>query len=461
MKKILLAALLAVCSLAAQAKKTHTPTDDCIYRVTLTDKHGTTGRLNRPQEFLSRKAIERRKRQGLRVDSTDLPVSPVYIDKVKATGGTVVGMSKWNNTVLLRAQDTTIVDRLQALSCVKNVQRVWHKSASTAKAADAQLAATPQGWRNHTDSIHGAATRQIEMLGGVRLHEAGFRGQGMTVAILDAGFLNVDQIPAFSNTHIVGTRSFVATDTIGIYRLQEHGTMTLSDMGTNQPYQFVGTAPEADYWLLRTEDYAAENMVEEDYWAMAVEFADSVGVDLISSSLGYHAYDDPAAGSYNYWDQDGQTALISRTAAMLARKGIVHVNSAGNEGKKAWKKINFPADSPNTLAVGALTPGGENAQFSSVGPSADGRVKPDVMAMGNPAAVVGASGSVEEASGTSFACPTLAGMVVCLWQALPEKTAMEILDIVRRAGDNYTTPDNIYGYGTPDFWKAYEENRKK
>lgn len=237
--------------------------------------------------------------------------------------------------------------------------------------------------------------------------------------------------------------------------------MTLSDMGTNQPYQFVGTAPEADYWLLRTEDYAAENMVEEDYWAMAVEFADSVGVDLISSSLGYHAYDDPAAGSYNYWDQDGQTALISRTAAMLARKGIVHVNSAGNEGKKAWKKINFPADSPNTLAVGALTPGGENAQFSSVGPSADGRVKPDVMAMGNPAAVVGASGSVEEASGTSFACPTLAGMVVCLWQALPEKTAMEILDIVRRAGDNYTTPDNIYGYGTPDFWKAYEENRKK
>lgn len=461
MKKILLAVLFAVCALTAQAKKTHAPSDDCIYRVTLTDKHGTTGRLNRPQEFLSRKALDRRKRQGLRVDSTDLPVSILYIDKVKEQGGSVVGQSKWNNTLLVRAQDSTIVSRLQALPFVSNVQRIWRKANNPVASETIAMAERKTGWKVWNDSLYGAATHQIEMLNGKRLHEAGFRGQGMTVAILDAGFYNVDRIPEFGNTHIVGTRNFVLTDTLNLYRLQEHGTMTLSDMGMNQPYQFVGTAPEADYWLLRTEDYAAENMVEEDYWVMAVEFADSVGVDVISSSLGYHAYDDPAAGSYRYRDQDGQTALISRTASMLAGKGIVHVNSAGNDGNKAWKKINFPADSPTSLAVGALTPGGKNALFSSVGPSSDGRVKPDVMALGNPSAVVGASGNVEEASGTSFACPTLAGMVVCLWQALPEKTALEIIDIVRRAGDNYVTPDNIYGYGTPDFWKAYVENKKR
>lgn len=459
MKHLLLALLLAVTSVSAQARKaTPTPTD-CIYRVSLIDKRGTPYRIDKPQDYLSAKAIERRKRQGLRVDSTDLPLSPLYVKSVQTTGVKVVGHSKWNNTLLVRSNDSTVVNRLQALACVKGVQRVWRKPEKQEPSNDAQLAEPWEGWRSHKDSLYGAATHQIEMLNGIRLHQAGFRGQGMTVAIFDAGFLNVDVIPAFHHTNIIGTRSFVATDTIPIYRLQEHGTMTLSDMGMNVPYQFVGTAPEASYWLLRTEDFASENMVEEDYWAMAAEFADSVGVDVVSSSLGYHAYDDPAVGSYRYRDQDGRTALITRTAAMLAQKGIVHINSAGNEGKKAWKKINFPADSPNSIAVGALTPGKENALFSSIGPSADGRVKPDVMAQGNPSTVVGGSGNVEEASGTSFACPTLAGMVVCLWQALPKKTAFEILDIVRRAGDNYATPDNIYGYGIPDFWRAYEENR--
>lgn len=456
MRKTIIA-FLALVSLTAGAQ-TSNQSSDCIYRVTLADKHGTRFSTDKPQAFLSPKAIERRRKQGIAVDSTDLPVPAAYVDKVRKKGARIIGQSKWNNTLLVRSADTTIVGRLLALDCVSAVRRVWRKPLKQEKSDDPQLADYWNDWRTYKDSLYGAGTHQIEMLGGQKLHAAGFRGQGMTVAILDAGFLNVDKIPAFRNTKIIGVRNFVATDSLDPYRLQEHGTMTLSCLGTNVVNQFVGTAPEADYWLLRTEDYAGENMVEEDYWAMAAEFADSVGVDVLSSSLGYHAYDDPSA-SYRYRDQDGQTALITRTAAMLVRKGIVHVNSAGNEGKKAWKKINFPADSPTSLAVGALTPEGENALFSSVGPSADGRVKPDVMAQGNPTAVIDGAGSLTESSGTSFACPTLAGLVVCLWQALPQKKALEIVDIVRRAGNNYATPDNIFGYGIPDFWRAYEANR--
>lgn len=456
MKQALLALLLSLGTLSLEAQEA--PSADCIYRVTLADKQGTPYSLRKPLDYLSKKAVERRERQGLSVDSTDLPLSPRYVRSVQGLGGRIVGQSKWNNTLLVRSADTMMVARLRALPCVKDVRRVWRKPFKQGKSNDPQLANYWKDWRSYKDSLYGAGTHQIEMLGGQKLHAAGFRGQGMTVAILDAGFLNVDKIPAFQNTKIIGVRNFVATDSLDPYRLQEHGTMTLSCLGANVANQFVGTAPEADYWLLRTEDYAGENMVEEDYWAMAAEFADSVGVDVLSSSLGYHAYDDPSA-SYRYRDQDGQTALITRTAAMLARKGIVHVNSAGNEGKKAWKKINFPADSPTSLAVGALTPKGENALFSSIGPSADGRVKPDVMAQGNPTAVIDGAGSLTEASGTSFACPTLAGLVTCLWQALPQKTALEIVDIVRRAGDNFATPDNIFGYGIPDFWRAYEANR--
>lgn len=454
MKKIILFLLCTICALASHAQSQA----DCIYRVTLSDKQGSAGSLSNPLTFLSQKALDRRKRQGLAVDSTDLPVSARYVKQVEQVGVKIVGQSKWNNTLLVRTADSTAVEHLHALACVLDVRRVWRKPANPVENEIIPLEKPDESWRIRPDSLYGAATHQIEMLNGVCLHEAGFRGQGMTVAILDAGFYNVDSIPQFCNTNIIGTQSFVATDDFHPYRLQEHGTMTLSDMGMNMPGQFVGTAPEASYWLLRTEDYAGENMVEEDYWAMGAEFADSVGADVISSSLGYYAFNDSAA-SYRYRDQNGRTALITRTANMLAAKGIVHVNSAGNEGNKAWKKINFPADSPNSLAVGALTPEGTNALFSSIGPSADGRVKPDVMAQGNPSAVVGASGQVEKASGTSFACPTLAGMVVCLWQALPQKTASEILDIVRQAGDNYEHPDNIFGYGTPDFWKAYQNNK--
>ena len=227
-------------------------------------------------------------------------------------------------------------------------------------------------------------------------------------------------------------------------------------MAMNQPNVFVGTAPGASFWLLRSENFDSENTVEEDYWAEAAEFADSVGADIISSSLGYHHFDDSTANHY-YYEQDGHTALISRTASMLADKGIVCVNSAGNDGMGSWKKINFPADAENILTVGAITFQGLNTPFSSVGPTADGRIKPDVMAVGNSTAVVSGSGSIQHNNGTSFSCPTVAGMVACLWQALPNKSAKEIIRLVQMSSNNVEHPDNIYGYGVPDFWRAYTD----
>ena len=225
-------------------------------------------------------------------------------------------------------------------------------------------------------------------------------------------------------------------------------------MAANSPKVLVGTAPEARYWLLRCEDQTTEQPVEEDYWAMAAEFADSAGVDVINSSLGYNDYDEPHR-KLLLNDLDGQSTLISRTASMLAGKGIILVNSAGNTGMGPWKKICVPADAREILTVGALNIHGTNAPFSSVGPSQDGRVKPDVMAIGSPAVLISGRGSVVRDMGTSFSTPIVCGLVACLWQAFPNKRATDIIDLVRKASDNYLTPNNIYGYGKPDFWRAY------
>ena len=224
-------------------------------------------------------------------------------------------------------------------------------------------------------------------------------------------------------------------------------------MAANVPNVLIGTAPEARYWLLRCEDQQTEQPVEEDYWAMAAEFADSAGVDIISSSLGYNDYDTP--DYYHQRDLDGQTALISRTASMLAKKGIILVNSAGNSGMGPWKKISFPADANDILTVGAVNMVKKNAPFSGVGPTQDGRVKPDVMALGSPAALISARGSIIRDMGTSFSTPLVAGLVACLWQAMPEKTALEVIELVRQTSNNAKEPDNIFGYGIPNFWRAY------
>lgn len=426
-----------------------------IYRYTLKDKQGSTYRLTHPTRWLSQKAVERRKRQGLALDTTDLPVSPKYIKQFESRQAQVIGTSRWLNTVLVRSADTTLLNRLSTLPCVEKAKCVWTAPDSIERGPVKTLY---HEHFTHLDSTaneyYGAAKEQIESLRGQRLHDIDLRGQGMTIAVLDGGFQNVDRIPCFHNANIAGWHDFVFPNSPSIFHETDHGTKVLSTMAMNSQQVLVGTAPEARYWLLRCEDQQSEQEVEEDYWTMAAEFADSLGADIVNSSLGYNEFDHHHH-DHKLQELDGRTAFISRAASMLAQKGIILVNSAGNSGMGPWKKINFPADAVDILSVGAMTHEQKNASFSSVGPTQDGRVKPDLLAQGSPAAVISGRGIVTRDMGTSFSTPIVAGLVACLWQGLREATALDIIRLVRESCNNYAQPDNIYGYGVPNFWRAY------
>ena len=431
--------------------------DTLKYRVTLRDKAQTEYSLQRPEEFLSAKALERRARQGISVDSTDLPVCRTYIDKVKELGARIVVTGKWENFITVSCNDTTVMDAVAALPFVRSVEQVWKVSASAlTPKADKRDSLVNQP-TIHPDSIYGTAITQIAMSRGDELHKAGFRGEGMTIAVIDAGYHNVDRITAMRNIRIRGTRDFVEPGS-DIYAKGSHGMMVLSCMAMNKPNVMTGTAPEASYWLLRSEDERSEQPVEQDYWAAAVEFADSVGVDVLNTSLGYYVYDDPTL-NLRLRDLDGQHELMSRQASRIADKGMILVCSAGNAGMEPWKKITTPGDADNVLTVGAIDKHGVLAPFSSIGNTQDGRIKPDVVAVGLGSDVMRTNGNTGHANGTSFASPIMCGMVACLWQACPDLTAKEVIALVRRVGDRADAPDNIYGYGVPDLWKALQEYR--
>ena len=447
MKNIFLLILFStVLAFPMQAQKTYK------YRIALADKAGTKYSLDYPQDFLSVRALERRARQQLTVDSTDLPVSQVYLKELVTTGARVVTTSKWNNTAVVEVCDTLIMEPLSKLPFVKYVKKVWTQPDSI-PSRNAERKKEVSNKVEKGTEFYGKGFQQINLHGGDSLHVAGFRGEGMHVAVIDAGFYNVDHIKFFKKMHLLGTRDFVNPES-DIYAENNHGMMVLSCMAAHTPKVFVGTAPKASYWLFRSEDDDSEQPVEEDYWAAAIEFADSVGVDVVNTSLGYYAFDD-ASANYRYRNLDGHYSLMSHTASMVADKGMVVVCSAGNSGRGAWKKITPPGDAENVITVGALTRDLVNTEFSSVGNTSDGRIKPDAMAIGYRSTVSGNDGTVSRANGTSFASPTLCGVVTCFWQACPWLTAKEVVQAVQQAGDRSDCPDNIYGYGVPNLWKTY------
>lgn len=430
-----------------------------MYRLYLRDKdlQHTPFSVNRPEQFLSARSIERRKRQGLPVDVTDLPIAPAYLDSVSRTGIEIVGQSKWNNTLLVKIHKEKELNKLNSLSFITKKLKVFSSPDSITERKRSSFRKELNSWES-VPIHYGAAAEQLKSLGGQRIHERGFYGNGMMIAVFDGGFMNVDRIPALHGVKLAGLKDFVVPKSNNIFEEMEHGTMVLSTMAANAPNLYVGVAPEAQYVLVRCEDERTESLAEEDYWASAAEYADSLGVDVINSSLGYHDFDDVKT-NHLYWEQDGETTLISHTASMCADKGIICVNSAGNDGMGVWKKINFPADAKNILTVGSINEQGKNAAFSAVGPTADGRIKPDVMAYGSPTSVITGRGAIINDNGTSFSSPLIAGMTACLWQALPHKTAKQIIKLVKMAGNNQQHPDNIYGYGVPDFWKAYQTGK--
>lgn len=444
------------------------------YRVTFSDKSNSTYSLSNPSAFLTNKAITRRTNQNILLNELDIPVNSWYIDSVRNLGANIINQSRWFNSVVISMSDTSTLQQIRNLPFIKNVEIVIALNKKKNNKTNNNFSNNLNneifkpyqfGERIIENNLvndykpsqgksldYGFAFYQIDMLQGTSLHNQGFMGHGMTIAVLDAGFWSVNSISAFDslwyNGQILGTRDFVQPGN-DVFNESTHGMMVLSTMGANLPGQIIGTAPKASYWLLRTEDANTENIIEEDNWVAGAEFADSIGADIINSSLGYTVFDAPFM-NHNYSDMNGKTTRVSIGANIAARKGLIVVNSAGNSGASPWQYIGAPADADSILAVGAVDINGNYAVFSSVGPSYDKRIKPDVAALGQNAIVANANGPLM-GNGTSFAAPILCGMVACLWQAFPLKNCQEIIDAVKRSSSQFYSPDSLLGYGIPNF----------
>lgn len=427
------------------------------FRVYLKDKGLSEYSIDNPDAFLSQEAIDRRWREGKFVDESDLPIASTYIDSLVSTGGEPIVQSRWLSTVVIASKDSTIAERLRNLSIVDSVKWVWkgYRNPYTNHERDTSIL-YPED--EPLKPYYGYAEKQIKMLNGIKLHGQGYRGKGMSVAVIDAGFMNADRLSVFQSLDIAGTRNIV-TPQQSVFTSDDHGTKVLSCMAANEPGIMIGTAPEASYWLIKSEDGRSEYPIEEDYWTAAVEFADSVGVKVISSSLGYFMFD-TAELSYDQSLLDGKTAFITQAAEMAADKGMLLFISAGNEGSGHWEKITFPSDAANVLTVGAITSEKKKSSFSSVGFTADARVKPDVVALGSSTTVTDSNGNIRFANGTSFATPVLAGLGVCLWQALPWLSNHEVIELIQRVSSQYKKPDIELGYGIPDMYKALNIERR-
>jgi subtilisin family serine protease len=447
------------------------------FRVNFTDKANSPYSISNPSAFLSPKAIARRTAQGIPIVQNDLPVNPWYIDSVRNTGVTILNPSKWFNCVTIMTTDSSKIAHIQTFNFVQSIDSLADtplkkgakrilKNADTMKQGTQSLEipimepsivqSEPIAPSNVKVFDYGPAYTQVHMLATDYLHDQGFRGQGMTIAVLDAGFYSVNSLAMFDslfyNNQILGTKDFVLPGN-NVYTAGTHGMMVLSTMGGNVPGELIGTAPKANYWLLRTEDSNTEYPIEEDNWASGAEFADSVGADVINSSLGYTNFDNPD-WSHTYADMNGHTCRSSRAAMIAASKGMIVVNSAGNSGADPWNYIGAPADADSILSVGAVDGAGIYASFSSNGPSVDSRVKPDVCAMGQNTIVVSTSGSVMPGNGTSFASPVMAGSVACLWQANPGFKNYQLIEVIKQSANHYMNPDTLYGYGIPNMAAA-------
>jgi serine protease AprX len=432
-----------------------------LYLVWLKDKEHSTHTLSHPETFLSERAIQRRIRQGIPFDYADLPVSSYYTDSLQKMGIRIHTTSHWLNTVVIESYDTLLLDTLEHLSFIQSIQTgmAQLKSGSNASIPDKFLQERNEPFHaKDGEDNYGMSYRQISMLNGDKLHDLGFRGQGMVIAVIDAGFYRLNEIPAFDSLRndgrILGMHAFVTGDA-SVFEDHWHGMSVMSIMGGNIPGDLVGTATSASYWLLRSENANSEYQVEEDNWIAAAEFADSAGADIINSSLGYSHFDWPFQ-DHSYSDMDGQSTRISCAADIASRKGMLVVVSAGNEGSKSWKYIMAPADARQVLAVGAVDTSAKYVSFSSKGPSFDRRVKPNVVAQGRSVWLQQTPATTGTGSGTSFSAPIISGLAACLWQAFPQLTSIQIRSAIEKSSSQYDSPDSLLGYGLPDFLKAMQ-----
>lgn len=429
------------------------------YWVKFKDKNGSPYSVGNPSAYLTSRSIARRTNQGIAIDMTDIPVNQTYINQVNATGAQVFQRSKWLNAAIVIISNSAQLTAINSLTCVLNSSPVARLKKTTAD-EDITVNTNTQSFKKSSASSsynYGPSFTQVNQIGADCMHESGYRGQNMIIAIIDAGYYQADVNPVFDSLRnegrLLGTRDYVQGNT-SVYEDYLHGANCLSLMTGNAPGQLIGTAPKASYWLLRSEEAATEKIIEECNWVVAAEFADSVGADITSTSLGYTTFD-IASQNHTYADLDGKTSVASIAATMAARKGIFVLNAAGNDGGNSWNRIGVPADADSICTVGSVNGSGIHSGFSSVGPTADGRIKPDLSSMGENAYVCNPGFFFSTGNGTSYATPILAGAVACLWQANPTKTNMQILQALKASASKSLNPDNSYGWGIPNMCAAH------
>ncbi len=408
-----------------------------------------------PLTELSQRSLDRRLAQGIQLDEKDAPIEQLYIDQISSNSDIVVlAKSKWFNALHVQGSEDAIraLENLSFVARVDFANRVLNNPLRTAT--------TPKKIKKVNKLLesselfnYGNSGNQIQMLNGHLLHQQNYTGSGKIIAVMDGGFPGVNTASSFSrlrnSNKILGGYDFVNRSS-NFYSGISHGTLVLSTMGGFRDNQLVGTAPDASYYLFITEDGANEWPLELSLWVEAAEEADRLGVDIINTSLGYTEFDNPNY-NFTYADMNGNTTFISKGLDIAFSRGMVCVNSAGNSGNDPWQYISAPADAVNALTIGAVNSAGNYASFSSIGPSFDGRVKPDVVAQGQQSVLSSANGNITTASGTSFSGPITAGMVACLWQALPNATNAEIVQLIKESASLYSNPNNELGYGIPDF----------
>jgi hypothetical protein len=441
------------------------------YIVKLSNKGGNSYSISSPAGFLSARAIARRTRYNTSIDSTDLPITTSYLNSIKAIAGvTVLNISKWLNAVSIQTTNPAAITTIQSLPFVQSVSGIAAKQTNTDNYTahnkfDAENTVYPLiNFTNKGEGINGdfydygtSSSNEIKLHKGEFLHNIGLRGQGMQIAVLDAGFYNYTSLKSFdsaiANGQILNTWDFVSGHA-SVTEDDSHGMMCLSTIAANIPGQFIGKAPKASFYLFRTEDANSEYPIEEFNWVCGAERADSAGADVITSSLGYYDFDNPVF-NYAYSQLNGNTTLSSKGADLAAKKGLLVLSAVGNEGNVAWRYLITPSDGDSVIAVGAVNATGVTGSFSSYGPSADGRVKPDMASVGVYAVVQSIGNYVGTANGTSFATPNLAGLSTCLWQAFPEFNNMKIYRAMRESSSQYSNPDNRQGYGIPNMKTAF------
>jgi len=439
------------------------------YIVKLKNKGGASYAISNPLVYLSQRAVDRRLRYSIPIDSADLPVTPSYITQIdNVPNVTILNVSKWMNAVTIQTSDAAAITTISGLPFVQSVNglaaRINGRETPVPSKFDQENIIGPQPFVERIDRVaadyfnYGTNSyNEIHLHNGEFLHNIGLRGQDMQIGMLDNGFNNYLVLKSFDsariNGQILGTWDFVAREA-NVTNDGSHGMQCFSTIVANIPGQFIGKAPKASFWLYRTEDDASETPIEEFNWVCGAERADSTGSDVISSSLGYNVFDNPSL-NYTYNDMNGNTTISAKGADMAAKKGLLVFNAAGNEGNSAWHYIITPADGDSVVAVGAVNTAGVIGSFSSYGPSSDAQIKPDMSSVGVAALVQTTANTVGTNNGTSFACPNMAGLGTCLWQGFPEYNNMKILRALQLAGHKAATPDDRVGYGIPNMKTAF------